>query len=88
MAKKLVTRISQRSDTAAGWTRANPVLFPGEIGIETDTARVKHGDGVSAWNTLPYWSGTNRIYTATDGITINNNIIAATLLFDVINLES
>lgn len=87
MAKKLVTRISQRSDTTAGWAAANPILFPGEIGIESDTARVKHGDGTSTWNQLPYWTGANKIYTATDGIAINNNVIAAILLFDVINIE-
>ena len=32
----------------------NPVLADGEIGVETDTDKIKIGDGVTAWNSLPY----------------------------------
>ncbi len=44
-------------NTAAGYTSANPVLGYGVIGLETDTGRAKIGDGVTAWNTLGYFSG-------------------------------
>ena len=47
-------RIKLRGDTAANWTAANPVLGAREKGIETDTNREKNGDGVTAWNALPY----------------------------------
>jgi len=41
--------------TAAEWTAENPVLFKGEPGLETDTRKVKMGDGSTAWNSLSYW---------------------------------
>jgi hypothetical protein len=43
-----------RRDTAANWTSVNPVLKLGEPGLETNTRRVKYGDGVTAWNALAY----------------------------------
>jgi hypothetical protein len=44
----------QRRRTAAQWTADNPVLGPGEIGVETDTGKIKFGDGTTAWTALPY----------------------------------
>lgn len=46
-----------RHDTAANWTAENPVLREGEQGYETDTGRLKFGDGVTAWNALAYFGG-------------------------------
>ncbi len=46
--------IQLRRDTAANWTTANPVLAAGEVGIESDTAKLKIGDGATAWTTLGY----------------------------------
>ena len=43
-----------RRDTAANWASANPVLKLGEPGLETDTRRIKYGDGSTAWNSLGY----------------------------------
>lgn len=40
--------------TAAAWTAANPVLLAREMGVETDTHKFKMGDGITAWNLLPY----------------------------------
>lgn len=48
------TRIQLRRGTAAQWASANPVLLAGEEGLETDTGKVKIGDGATAWNALPY----------------------------------
>lgn len=45
-----------RRDTAANWTSVNPVLKLGEPGIETDTRRIKYGDGSTAWTSLDYAS--------------------------------
>ena len=38
------------------WVSTNPVLGSAEFGIEEDTGRFKMGDGVTAWNSLPYKS--------------------------------
>lgn len=50
-------RIRLRRDTAANWTAENPVLLLGEVGFETDTRKLKLGDGTTAWNSLLYVQG-------------------------------
>lgn len=50
------TQIKIRRDTAANWTAANPTLAQGEWALETDTKKVKIGDGTTAWATLPYFA--------------------------------
>lgn len=45
-----------RRDTAANWTTVNPILRTGEPAIETDTRRIKYGNGVDSWNDLDYAS--------------------------------
>jgi hypothetical protein len=51
------SKIQLRRDSAANWTATNPVLAQGEPGLETDTSKVKYGDGSTAWNLLDYASG-------------------------------
>lgn len=50
----MATTIQLRRGTAAQWAAANTVLAEGEPGMETDTSSLKVGDGVTAWNDLPY----------------------------------
>jgi len=50
------SKILIRRDTATNWTSANPVLGSGEQGYETDTRKMKIGDGIHSWNSLPYFS--------------------------------
>jgi hypothetical protein len=50
----VVTQIQVRRGTASQWTSANPTLAAGEWGFETDTAKVKIGNGSTAWNSLGY----------------------------------
>ncbi len=50
----MADRIQLRRDLAAVWTLANPTLGQGEPGVEIDTNRIKVGDGIRAWNSLPY----------------------------------
>jgi hypothetical protein len=50
----MATRIQFRRGSAASWTSANPTLAQGELGIELDTDQFKIGDGILAWNSLPY----------------------------------
>lgn len=52
----MATRIRLRRGSAAAWTSANPTLLEGEIGVETDTVKLKVGDGTTAWNDLDYFT--------------------------------
>jgi len=73
--------IQLRRDTAANWTSANPTLAQGELGVETDTSKIKVGDGSTAWSSLSYlidtggyavldtdqaWTGSQRATIVTD----------------------
>lgn len=40
--------------TANRWAELNPTLEAGQPGFVTDENRLKIGDGVTAWNELPY----------------------------------
>ena len=50
----MADRIQIRRDTASNWTSANSVLAQGELGVETDTNKMKIGDGSTAWSSLGY----------------------------------
>lgn len=59
-----------RRGTAAEWTAANPTLASGELGLETDTQKIKVGNGSTPWNGLtyiPFIGGIN------NSIQVNNN---------------
>lgn len=47
-------RIRFRRGTASSWSSANTVLLSGEPGWESDTNKIKIGDGATAWNSLAY----------------------------------
>ena len=57
----MAVQIQIRRGTAANWTSANPTLAEGELGYETDTGKLKAGDGSTAWTGLDYVSGTGSI---------------------------
>ena len=46
--------VQHKRGTAGSMAGNNPTLGAGEIGIETDTLRIKIGDGSTAWNSLSY----------------------------------
>jgi hypothetical protein len=46
--------IQVRRDAAADWTSNDPTLAAGEPGFESDTNKVKIGDGATAWTSLDY----------------------------------
>lgn len=61
--------IQIRRGTAPQWFSTNPILADGELGFETDSLKGKLGNGISAWNSLPYsWTG---VVTDTVPIQIN-----------------
>jgi len=47
----------QRRGSSAQWLESNPILAPGEIGLEIDTQTFKIGDGITSWDNLLYASG-------------------------------
>ncbi len=49
--------IRTRRDIKENWETENPVLALGEQGYETDTKKLKFGNGVNSWNELPYFRG-------------------------------
>ena len=50
----MADQIQIRRDTAANWTSADPTLAQGELGVETDTNKMKVGNGSTAWSSLSY----------------------------------
>lgn len=50
-------KILFRRDLAANWLIADPVLSAGEIGLESDTNKIKLGDGSTHWEQLDYFYG-------------------------------
>ncbi len=72
--------IQIRRDTASNWTSANPTLAQGELGIETDTSKIKVGDGSTAWNSKTYLVDVGSYLTATSTNTLSNKTLAATTL--------
>lgn len=62
----MATQIKLRRDLAANWTSSNPILGSGEPGFETDTGKLKIGDGSTNWNALGYATpGTAGVYSNT-----------------------
>ena len=49
-------RIQVRRGISTDWSTVNPTLAAGEIGFESNTKKVKIGDGTTAWNSLDYIS--------------------------------
>ena len=67
--------IQIRRDTASNWTTANPTLAQGEMGAETDTSKIKIGDGTTAWASLSYLIDAGDYLTATSTNTLTNKTI-------------
>jgi hypothetical protein len=84
----MAVRIQIRRDSASNWTTNNPLLYPGEIGVETDTLKIKIGPAVSspavgtAWNSITAYANTvpSDLNTTLNGyleVTDLNNTVAA-----------
>ncbi len=50
----MANKIQLRRDTAANWTRINPILADGEPGLDITNNKIKMGDGTTEWTDLPY----------------------------------
>jgi hypothetical protein len=74
----VVTQIQVRRGTAAQWTSANPTLASGEWGYETDTGKVKIGNGSTAWSSLSYFGGSGTVTSVTAGTGLTGGTITTT----------
>jgi hypothetical protein len=63
--RKMAVRIQLRRDTAANWTSSNPILRAGEVGIETDTRKLKIGNGTSTWTQITDYVSDEKLNTST-----------------------
>lgn len=89
------TKIQIRRDTATNWTNNNPILSAGEFGLESDTQRIKVGNGSTAWTSRPYINvlpseltelsqdAVNSALTAGNGITKEYNDLNNTITISV-----
>jgi len=77
----MTVQIKLRRDTAANWTSVNPTLAVGEPGLETDTLKVKYGDGLNPWVNLPYPTNYATVAAAgtLTGTTLAPNVYASSL---------
>lgn len=74
-----MTQIKLRRDTSANFTSKNPVLGAGEPAYETDTKKLKIGDGTTAYNSLDYFTsggGGSTNITATLPLKIVDGVIS------------
>jgi hypothetical protein len=78
----VVTQIQTRRGTAAQWTSANPTLAAGEWGYETDTGKVKIGNGSTAWSSLGY-TGAGDIEGVTAGTGISGGGTSGTVTVSI-----
>lgn len=74
-----MTQIKLRRDTSANFTSKNPVLGIGEPAYETDTKKLKIGDGTTAYTQLEYFTaggGSSTDISATLPLKIVDGVIS------------
>ena len=79
----VVTQIQVRRGTAANWTSTNPTLSAGEFGFETDTLKLKCGNGSTAWNSLAYTGSEGDITGVTAGTGISGGGTSGTVTVSI-----
>lgn len=84
---KLKIRVQFRRATSSAWTSTNVVLAAGEVGFETNTHKLKFGDGLTAWTELLYanLSSVGSVYSITAGKGLLGGIITNTGILSLDN---
>ena len=80
--------IQIRRDTSSNWTSANPTLAQGELGVETNTSKIKVGNGSTAWSSLSYLIDTGSYLTATSTATLTNKTLSSGVLAGITTTAS
>lgn len=57
MTETIPIRVQHKRMTASEWADSSLVLLDGEIGVESDTGRIKIGNGHDLYSTLLYLTG-------------------------------
>ena len=65
----MAVQLQLRRGSASQWTTANTLLAQGELGLETDTGKLKIGDGSTVWTSLAYYSAGAAAVTSVNGFT-------------------
>ena len=73
-------KILVRRDTSTNWYATNPILLSGEQGYETNTGKMKIGDGIRPWCQLPYFVGSISTIFLDAGKPDTSYILCPTLL--------
>lgn len=79
----VVTQIQVRRGTASQWTSTNPTLAAGEFGFETDTNKLKCGDGTTAWTSLAYINNDGDITGVTAGTGLSGGGTSGTVTVSI-----
>lgn len=66
--------VQVKRKTAAAWTAADPVLLAGEPGFESDTGKLKIGDGATPWTGLSYIGGAGGTGSLTGAVDPNGSV--------------
>ena len=83
----MANKIQIRRDTASNWTSSNPTLSQGEQGYETDTGKLKIGDGSTAWTSLGYTTYTHPNHSGEVTSTGDGATVIADNVVDEANLK-
>jgi hypothetical protein len=77
------TRLQVRRGTASNWTSTNPTLYAGEIGFETDSGRIKIGDGTTSWTSLDYNAVIPTGFLAGSGLSVSVAADGSTVIYSL-----
>lgn len=82
MTETIHYRFKVRGASAATLTSVNETPLVRELVIETDTGKIKLGDGATAWNDLPYLPG------GEGGVSLAEVVVDATTAYTVLDAHS